>query len=282
VEIIGREHWGALPPRGPWTRRTRTDYIVLHHTAGPNRYLSPEEERAYQQQMQGFHMRGRGWTDIGQHYTVMRSGRIYEGRPRWTVGAHCAGLNDRSIGIETQGTFLGGAMPSPEQEAALAELIGMLCRTYDLDPRQAVTYHRRWNSTRCPGDLVARIPAIVERAVSGGTQKRRTRRSETMIVRQASGQVMFYVGPIKPKPDSPESVWQGGWVNFHSPAGATVAVEWYDADGNPTGARTTVVVPPGGKRGLDLYRLAGRPLDGFVVWRSTASDLVVEISKNLL
>jgi hypothetical protein len=122
--------------------------------------LTPDEEVAYQRQMQRVHM-GRGWIDIGQHYTVMRSGRIYQGRPDNVVGSHCPGRNADSIGIETQGTFLGDSVPSPEQTEALQQLVRWLCVRYGLEPAKAVTYHRAWYPTQCPGRLVEFIPAII-------------------------------------------------------------------------------------------------------------------------
>lgn len=42
---------------------------------------------------------GNGWSDIGYHYVITRSGEIQEGRFIERPGAHANGNNDYSIGI---------------------------------------------------------------------------------------------------------------------------------------------------------------------------------------
>lgn len=43
--------------------------------------------------------RQRGWSQIGYHYVIRRSGEIEKGRPESKPGAHVAGHNTGSIGI---------------------------------------------------------------------------------------------------------------------------------------------------------------------------------------
>ena len=43
--------------------------------------------------------RQRGWSEIGYHYVIRRSGEVEAGRPENKPGAHVAGHNTGSIGI---------------------------------------------------------------------------------------------------------------------------------------------------------------------------------------
>lgn len=41
---------------------------------------------------------GRGWSDIGYHFVILRSGDVEGGRPLARPGSHCEGHNADSIG----------------------------------------------------------------------------------------------------------------------------------------------------------------------------------------
>jgi N-acetyl-anhydromuramyl-L-alanine amidase AmpD len=65
------------------------DAVKHLHTA------SPEEEIKWG----NYDTRGNGWSDIGYHYYIERSGEIKKGRHDNVQGAHCIGYNDCSISI---------------------------------------------------------------------------------------------------------------------------------------------------------------------------------------
>jgi hypothetical protein len=48
---------------------------------------------------------GRGFDDIGYHFVIMPSGRIFLGRPQWAVGAHVKGHNADTVGVGLAGDF---------------------------------------------------------------------------------------------------------------------------------------------------------------------------------
>jgi N-acetyl-anhydromuramyl-L-alanine amidase AmpD len=90
---------------------------------------------------------GRGWSDIGYHYVILRDGSVQTGRPLYRVGAHVRGHNQFSVGI----CLVGGRGPdgkgeanfTPEQYDALHGLITRLmdefgrlhvCGHHDYDP----------------------------------------------------------------------------------------------------------------------------------------------------
>ncbi len=43
--------------------------------------------------------KGNGWKDIGYHMVIKKDGTIQFGRTENTIGAHCAGHNEDSLGI---------------------------------------------------------------------------------------------------------------------------------------------------------------------------------------
>ena len=51
------------------------------------------------EEIRGWHVNERGWSDIGYHYVIRRDGIIEFGRHVDRVGAHCRGHNKNSIGI---------------------------------------------------------------------------------------------------------------------------------------------------------------------------------------
>jgi len=98
--------------------------------------------------IQNFHQNTRGWNDIGYHYVIMPSGRIYEGRGYGVVGAHCPGHNS-----EPSVSFAGSYDDHAPTPAAI-ETLGWL-RAY----LKAGGYkgHRDGFSTSCPGNALYRI-----------------------------------------------------------------------------------------------------------------------------
>ncbi len=171
-----RRQWGARPPR----RRIAVldhgpDHIVIHHTATPNtRAHSLSHAYALSRQIQRFHMRGRGWNDIGEQLTISRGGYVMEGREhslrailagQHVVGAQTLHHNIHTLGIENEGTYTAARVPA-RLWSSLVQTCTFLCAVYGLNPYNAIVGHRDLNQTDCPGDaLYARLPAL-RRAVA--------------------------------------------------------------------------------------------------------------------
>lgn len=177
MNIISRQTWGAAPPRGGYRETSWRDQAVLHHTAGEwvdpadgrpgprwfaRRYLSnrrvqqairawrrddtrvQEKERAAMRAMQRFHQAGNGWTDLGYHYVIFPSGRVYEGRPARTVGAHAVNGNHMP-GISCAGNYEHHTV-TPQMRDAIRDLMA------HLGVRVLIGHYRiPGNSTACPG-----------------------------------------------------------------------------------------------------------------------------------
>ena len=150
--IIPRKRWGANRPKNvpqPATWRSGGT-LWVHHTEGtePSAQATVDTESAVMRSIQSFHQNTRGWSDIGYHYVIMPSGRIYEGRGYGVVGAHCPGHN-----AEPSVSFAGSYDDHAPTPAAV-ESLGWL-RAY----LKASGYkgHRDGFSTSCPGTALYRV-----------------------------------------------------------------------------------------------------------------------------
>jgi hypothetical protein len=98
----------------------------------------------------------RGFREIGYHWLITRDGKVQEGRPEGTLGAHVRGHNSGTIGIcwaggleRASGPNVGVWNPTPAQEAAMVQLI------HDIQKRwpdaKRVIGHKDLVPTECPG-----------------------------------------------------------------------------------------------------------------------------------
>lgn len=127
-----------LPRNGNFTRRSKTDEVILHHA---------EASSATVWDINQWHL-DNGWVGIGYHYYIRKDGSVYRGRPEWAVGAHATGHNDRSIGICCEGAYMTETMPAAQLNSLKALLRDIMGRYGTL----ALKRHRDVNSTNCPGD----------------------------------------------------------------------------------------------------------------------------------
>jgi hypothetical protein len=131
--IVSRKGWGAVES----LRRAAPDYsstvkaAVIHHTVQTNRY-APSESAALVRADYLYHVRSRGWNDIGYNFLVDRYGRVFEGRyggiTRAVLGAHAGGFNTYTTGVALLGTFSSSRPPA----AMLASLKRLLAWKLDL------------------------------------------------------------------------------------------------------------------------------------------------------
>lgn len=133
VQVIEKEYnWS-----GSLAKRTRTNFIVLHHVEATN--CTPQDVHQW-------HL-ARGWTGIGYHYLIGKDGTIYRGRPRDAIGAHCQDYNSQSIGIGAVGDYEIEQMPAVQWQAIL-NLVNELKTVYR---SIQVVGHKELNPTACPG-----------------------------------------------------------------------------------------------------------------------------------
>ena len=126
-----------LPTNGSFNRRNKTDEIILHHA---------EASHASVEEVNRWHLE-RGWTGIGYHFYIRKDGKVYRGRPEWSVGAHAQGHNSRAIGICVEGSYMTETMPKTQFDA----LVALVREEMAKYPGAKVLRHRDVNSTDCPG-----------------------------------------------------------------------------------------------------------------------------------
>lgn len=89
----------------------------------------------------------RGWKRIGYHYVIRRTGIIEPGRPETTVGAHCAGHNQDTLGV----CYIGTEKITANQIMALRTLFDKFLTYRDLGADDWFP-HNHFNSAKtCPG-----------------------------------------------------------------------------------------------------------------------------------
>jgi serine/threonine protein kinase len=150
--------------RWQWTDkpeiRTRMDpmgacrRITLHHSAILHRSNDLEASIHAIQAVQRLHIQQNGLGDIGYHFVIDTSGRIFEGRSLQFQGAHAKGENNKNnVGVCLLGNFTrgdGGQAPTAAQMASTQELLDALRNRYGISRDQCMA-HSDFVSTECPG-----------------------------------------------------------------------------------------------------------------------------------
>ena len=153
--VLGRQQWRArpadpgrlTPATDPWT------WITVHHSAMPDapRLDGSLGTSAYAlRDIQRAQMNGSSFGDIGYHFLIDPSGRVFAGRDMRWQGAHASGDNNRgNVGICLLGNF-EHEQPTRSALSALHGLIEELRATHGI-ARRRVKPHGYWKSTVCPG-----------------------------------------------------------------------------------------------------------------------------------
>jgi N-acetylmuramoyl-L-alanine amidase len=119
--------------------------IILHCTA------TPEGKHFDVATIRRWHVKDRGWKDIGYHYVIYLDGSVHEGRPLEQVGAHTSGHNADSIGV----VYVGGCdakMKAKDtlneaQEVAMVNLIEALRAAHG---EMTLHGHNEFAAKACP------------------------------------------------------------------------------------------------------------------------------------
>jgi hypothetical protein len=172
--IISRASWGAARRIGRATAMTPT-HVTVHHTEGPQT-MTEAATRAAVRNIQWYHMHGRAregkdtWDDIGYHFLIDGAGRVVEGRPANTVGAHARGANENNVGIALMGNF-EKVRPTGAQLESLERLASFLAVKYHQDPTRSTFLepHRHYDQTSCPGKNMMAVLGPVRQKVDGET-----------------------------------------------------------------------------------------------------------------
>jgi uncharacterized protein with LGFP repeats len=176
---ISRAAWGADEAivKNPPQYTTDVQVLFVHHTATTNSY-SCGQSAGIIRGIELYHVRSKGWNDIGYNFLVDKCGTLFEGRrggvTRPVLGAHTLGFNSHSAAIAVIGNYTGTGAPAIVRRVVAqvaAYKLGMygnspggrttlLSSGSDRYPRgtlvalNRISGHRDTGKTECPGDAL--------------------------------------------------------------------------------------------------------------------------------
>lgn len=184
--IYSRAQWGAderiREQRAPSYGTIQGGFV--HHTVNANNYTA-EQVPGIIRSIYAYHVKSRGWSDLGYNFLIDKFGRIWEGRAggvdRPVVGAHTENFNSNSFAGSAIGNF-DVAAPPQEVVGALGALMAWKLSLHGVSAAatnvqigrrvfpSSIMGHRDTKATACPGKyLYARIPDI--RAIAASAQR---------------------------------------------------------------------------------------------------------------
>lgn len=95
----------------------------------------------------------KGWSDIGYHYVITRSGDIQAGREESLIGAHARGVNANSVGVCLVGGVDANSKTRADCNFAHQQWAALKCLVHDLlqkYPNAKVAGHRDFARKACP------------------------------------------------------------------------------------------------------------------------------------
>ena len=159
VHVLNRRKWNASPIRANRTRMKRPYRVTVHHSGTDESSRQSMQSAAQSiKSIQRFHQKENGWADIGYHYIVDRSGRIWQGREIHYQGAHARGnANIGNIGVVLLGNFMSQRITQAQQRS-LERFLNYLCYQHGLRRSRVYTHAEILRGkTDCPGPKISRI-----------------------------------------------------------------------------------------------------------------------------
>lgn len=153
--MVTRAEWGARAPKCDGA--LHTPYRMTFHETVTTNGETGNAAKARMRQMQAFHQDGRGWCDIGYHFSIDAAGKIHRGRTTTQrTGSHVGSQNSGNIGISLMGTY-ATVQPPQVQLDGLMDAFAWLAETWGIDVNGGnIRGHREWpgQATSCPGETV--------------------------------------------------------------------------------------------------------------------------------
>ena len=222
--IISRAAWGA-DERIVCKDRTASSQVsmaVVHHTAGSNSYSSVASAKRQLRADMAYHVKGRGWCDLGYNFVVDKWGNIYEGRrgsiQSARVGAHASGFNSMSVGISMLGNYSTRTPPWAVRRS-VAKLVAWKLSRYGRDPMSSVRYYAGAGSPRFKKGTLVTLPRVIgHRNVgltscpgrAGYAQLRSIRRSAASLANNANWVRASYTDQLGRQPNNGSVLYWNG------------------------------------------------------------------------
>lgn len=148
--VIPRNKWTSAEPirrlADPMNRVTK---VTVHHDA-----IMPVPSGAYadslrrMQAIRSGHL-GNGWADIGYHFAVDPTGRIWQARPLELQGAHVKDHNPGNLGVVVFGNY-EQMRPTQASLEAVNKIVAYAMERFNI-PMSQVRTHKELRPTACPG-----------------------------------------------------------------------------------------------------------------------------------
>jgi hypothetical protein len=183
--MVSRRGWGADERLRAYNGKScakpkytgTVQAAFVHHTADRNNYTR-KQVPAMVRSMYAYHVKSRGWCDLGYNFLVDRFGRAFEGRYGGAqlpvLGAHTGSFNANSFGVSLIGNFEKVAPTAAILETTARIIAWKLDANYRsplativLDGRKlhTVSGHRDTKATACPGkNLYSKLGWLKQRA----------------------------------------------------------------------------------------------------------------------
>jgi hypothetical protein len=164
--IVTRAQWGAdesiRDPRVPSYAPT-VRFGVVHHTAGGNDYTA-SQSAGIVRGIYEYHVKSRGFWDIGYNFLVDKYGQVFEGRyggvDRAVTGAHAEGFNYASTGVSILGDFRNVPLPDAARYS-LEQVLAWKFTIHHVDPQAKTTEVSGSDSAHWPSGQAVELPRIV-------------------------------------------------------------------------------------------------------------------------
>ncbi|MEV0822559.1 peptidoglycan recognition protein family protein [Nonomuraea rubra] len=159
LDLITREQWQGRRPREVTRLTVAPDGVKVHYLAGT---VSPELVHDHRlcvdlvQEVQGWHMDGRGWNDTGYTALVCPHRAVFEARGPWVLpSANGSGLNAGHYALACLLGEHGLVTPPQGMLDGLADGIRWL--RAEGGAGRDILGHRDGYATECPGDPLYRV-----------------------------------------------------------------------------------------------------------------------------
>jgi hypothetical protein len=151
--------------------------LFVHHTATGNNYACGQSASIIRG-IELYHVRSKGWNDIGYNFLVDKCGTLFEGRAggvdKPVLGAHTLGFNSNSAAIAVIGDYAGRGAPA-RVRSVIAQVAAYKLGAYGNNPAGRVVLtsngsdrfragtrvalnrisgHRDTGRTACPGTML--------------------------------------------------------------------------------------------------------------------------------
>lgn len=141
--------------------------LHVHHTWRPShKDFTGDNGVQLQENMKRYHVNTNGWSDIGQHVTLLLDGRFVTGRPFDKAPASITGFNTGAFCMEMLGDFDIGKdkFEGKQKESALK------LTKYFLDKKRNIRFHNEGAAKTCPGSSINKATFIAEAKAIGAKQ----------------------------------------------------------------------------------------------------------------